>query len=81
MTRSRVQSPVKDRENPSQTEVIGRCGEDDKTELPRGTDKSRTLNKTRKLIVLCKLVNKFDHAFRHDVEPGYCNQGQRVTLH
>ena len=29
--------------NPSKSEVIGRCGGDEKTELPRRTDKSRTL--------------------------------------
>ena len=30
-------------ENPSKTEVIGRCGGDEKTEGSRRTDKSRTL--------------------------------------
>jgi len=29
--------------NPSKSEVIGRCGRDEKTEWPRGTDNSRTL--------------------------------------
>ena len=33
--------------NPSKSEVIGRCGGDEKTVWPRRTDKSRTLkNKT-----------------------------------
>ena len=27
--------------NPSKSEVIGRCGGDEKTEWPRGTDKTR----------------------------------------
>ena len=31
--------------NPSKSEVIGRCGLDEKTEWPRRTDKSRTLKK------------------------------------
>ena len=30
-------------ENPSKSEVIGRCGGDEKTEWPHRTDKSRTL--------------------------------------
>jgi len=29
--------------NPSKSEVIGRCGRDEKTEWPRRTDKSQTL--------------------------------------
>ena len=32
-------------ENPSKSEVNGRCGGDENTEWPRRTDKSRTLNK------------------------------------
>ena len=32
-------------ENPSKSEVIGRCGGDEKTEWPRRTDKSRILKK------------------------------------
>jgi len=32
--------------NRSKSEVIDRCGGDDKNESPRRTDKSRTLNKT-----------------------------------
>ena len=39
-------------ENPSTSEVIGRCGEDEKTEWPRRTDKSRTLKKANTLFVL-----------------------------
>ena len=31
--------------NPSRSEVIGRCGRDEKTEWPRRTDKSRTPKK------------------------------------
>ena len=31
--------------HPSNSEVIGRCGGDEKTEWPRRTDKSLTLNK------------------------------------
>ena len=31
--------------NPSKSEVIGRCGEDEKTEWPHKTDKSRTPKK------------------------------------
>ena len=34
--------------NPSKSEVIGRCGEDDKTEWPRRTDKNRTKKKEEK---------------------------------
>ena len=34
-------------ENPSKSEVIGRCGGDEKNEWPRRTDKSRTLKKTK----------------------------------
>ena len=34
--------------NPSKSEVIGRCDGDAKTERPRGTDKSRTLNNGKK---------------------------------
>ena len=33
--------------NPSKSEVIGRCGEDEKTEWPCRTDKSQTLKKTK----------------------------------
>jgi len=33
--------------NPSQSEVIGRCDGDEKTEWPHRTDKSRTLKKQR----------------------------------
>jgi len=32
-------------ENPSKSEVIGRCGWDEKNEWPRRTDNSRTLKK------------------------------------
>ena len=32
-------------ENPSKSEVFGRCGGDEKHEWPRSTDKSRTLKK------------------------------------
>jgi len=32
-------------ENPSKSEVIGRCGGDEKNERPCRTDKSRTLKK------------------------------------
>ena len=35
--------------NPSKSEVIGRCGGDEKTELSLVTDKSRMLKKTKKL--------------------------------
>ena len=34
-------------ENPSKSEVIGRCGGDDKTECPHKTDKNRTLKKRK----------------------------------
>ena len=34
-------------ENPLKSEVIGRCGGDEKTEWPRRTDKSRTLKKIK----------------------------------
>ena len=34
--------------NPSKSEVIGRCGGDEKNEWPRRTDKSRTLKKKKK---------------------------------
>jgi len=34
--------------NPSKSEIIGRCGGDEKTEWPRRTDKSRTLKKQKK---------------------------------
>ena len=36
-------------ENPSKSEVIGRCGGDEQPEWPRRTDKGRTLKKE----VLC----------------------------
>ena len=35
--------------NPSKSEVIGRCGGDEKTEWPSSTDKSRTLKKKKSL--------------------------------
>ena len=35
--------------NPSKSEVIGRFGGDEKTEWPRRTDTSRTLNKNKKI--------------------------------
>ena len=38
--------------NPSKSEVIGRCGGDDKTEWPRRTDKSRTLKKQKHFILV-----------------------------
>ena len=38
-------------ENPSKSEVIGRCDGDEKTEWPRRTDKSRTLKKM--ILQLC----------------------------
>ena len=34
-------------ENPSKSELIGRCGGDEKTEWPRRTDNSRTLKKQK----------------------------------
>ena len=34
--------------NPSMSEVIGRCGGDEKAEWPRRTDKSGTLKKYKK---------------------------------
>ena len=34
--------------NPSKSEVIGRCGGDEKPELPRRTDKSRKLKNNKK---------------------------------
>ena len=34
--------------NPSKSEVIGRCGREEKTEWPRRTDKSRTLKTNKK---------------------------------
>ena len=49
----RIQSGV---ENPSKSEVIGRCGRDEKKEWPRRTDKSWTLKKhTQKLTINCEL--------------------------
>ena len=33
--------------NPSKSEVIGRCGGDEKNEWPRKTDKSQTLKKNK----------------------------------
>ena len=36
--------------NPSKSEVIGRCGGDEKPEWPRRTDKSRTLKKDKKVL-------------------------------
>ena len=43
-------------ENPSKSEVIGRCGGDEKTEWPCRTDKSQTLKKQKQ--------NKF-HVHNH----------------
>ena len=37
--------------NPSMYEVIGRCGGDEETELPRRTDKSRKLKKVPQRVV------------------------------
>ena len=37
--------------NPSKSEVIGRCGGDEKTEWPRRTNKSRTLKIIKKIII------------------------------
>ena len=37
-------------ENPSKSEVIGRCGGDEKTEWPRRTDKSQTLKNEHKTV-------------------------------
>jgi len=34
--------------NPSKSEVIGRCGQNEKNEWPRRTDKSQTLKKGEK---------------------------------
>jgi len=34
--------------NPLKSEVIGRCGADEKTEWPRGTDKSNAKNTHKK---------------------------------
>jgi len=39
--------------NPSKTEVIGRCGGDEKSEWQRRTDKSRTLKKQNKTLHNC----------------------------
>ena len=38
--------------NPSKSEVIGRCGGDEKPELPRRTDKSRKLKNNKKYFFL-----------------------------
>jgi len=43
--------------NPSKSEVIGRCGGDEKTEWPRRTDKSRTLQNKNKNYH-CNVLNK-----------------------
>ena len=48
--------------NPSKSEVIGRCGLDEKTEWPRRTDKSRTLKKMiiyKWILCSVKKSNKF----------------------
>ena len=39
-------------ENPSKSEVIGRCGGDEKNEWSRRTDKSRTQKKKKELIMV-----------------------------
>ena len=38
--------------NPSKSEVIGRCGVDEKTEWSRKSDKSRTLKKIKIILAL-----------------------------
>ena len=49
--------------NPSKSEVIGRCGGDEKTEWPRRTDKSQTLKRKKEkhpevyLILSANLLN------------------------
>ena len=43
--------------NPSKSEVIGRCGRDEKSEWPRRTDKSRTL-KYKNKNYHCNVLNK-----------------------
>ena len=45
--------------NPSKSEVIGRCGGDEKTEWPRRTDKSRTIKKTKNINEKTKIY--FNH--------------------
>ena len=42
--------------NPSKSEVIGRCGRDEKPEWPRRTDKSRTLKKIKNKIIIYIVV-------------------------
>ena len=50
--------------NPSKSEVIDRCGGDEKTEWPRRTDKSRTLKKHFDNDMLVTLTNKENRAGR-----------------
>ena len=45
--------------NPSKSEVIGRCGGDEKTEWPRKTDKSRTLNKNKQKQLSSSIFSNF----------------------
>ena len=43
-------------ENPSKSEIIGRCGGDEKTEWPRITDKSRTLKNKKQTKTVCSVT-------------------------
>ena len=42
--------------NPSKSEVIDRCGGDEKTEWPRRTDKNQTLKKNNLLLLATLLI-------------------------
>ena len=50
-------------ENPSKSEVIGRCGGDDKTEWPRITDKSRTLKTQKQKQTTKRYINDMTKRF------------------
>ena len=47
--------------NPSNSEVIGRCGGDEKNEWPRRTDKSRTLTKNKKTMEYSRVISEYVH--------------------
>ena len=53
-------------ENPSKSDVIGRCGGCEKNEWPRGTDTSRTLKKqtkkNNKKLMVCLRVCLFEES-------------------
>ena len=58
-------------ENPSKSEVIGRCGGDEKNEWPRRTDKKSNAKKNKKKIKKC-IIYEIKESFHSSYQSIVC---------